>query len=289
MLADQLRLMPPVELKRHMQALADAGYTVVEHFMSEDLVVLLKKRVEDLSSTASPRPSHPADDLGTTPDNAKKDLLVWNLQNKDKIFIDLMSCPQLAAILMPILNDPFFTAIPQNEPNYILSYCNARSSVIQMPLHTDVYLPVEGNRTWGMQTIFALDHQLIESGCMVCVPGSHVRGQYISAPFEAAQPVESHAGDLVIFSSRLWHGARANSSAQTRWGILGSFRMWWVKQLADMPRGLPDAIYQQLTASQKALLGYCSIPPLNENERIQTKTGYASLRPHVRDYYPPLA
>jgi ectoine hydroxylase-related dioxygenase (phytanoyl-CoA dioxygenase family) len=287
MLVDQLRALPEPELKRHMQALADAGYTVVERFMHEDLVAHLKNRIEDLRNTAVPRLEHPADDFGSLVKNTKQDFLVWNLQNADKLFIDLVSCPQLTAMLMPILNDPFFTTIPKDEPNYILSFCNARSSVVELPLHTDVFLPVEGSRTWGVQTIFALDDQTAENGCMVSIPGSHLLGRYVDAPFDAAQPVETRAGDLVIFSSRLWHGARANSSDRTRWAILGSFRMWWVKQLTDIPRGLPDAIYQQLTDSQKALLGYCSIPPLNERERISTKTGYRSLRPHVHDYYPP--
>lgn len=289
MLVEQLRAISLPEFNRHAQTLADAGYTVIERFMHSDLVARLKNRIEELHSKTSPRLNHPADNFGSLAENTKQDHLVWNLQNADKMFIDLISCPQLTAILMPILNDPFFTTIPKGEPNYILSFCNARSSVVQLPLHTDVFLPVEGNRTWAMQTVFSLDDQTVENGCMVSIPGSHLWGRYVDVPFEAAQPVESRSGDLVIFSSRLWHGARANQSKQTRWAILGSFRMWWVKQLTDIPRGLPDAIYQQLTDSQKALLGYCSIPPLNERERISTKTGYESLRPHVHDYYKPLS
>lgn len=285
MLTAELRKISESELEGHAQSLASDGYTVVKGFMSPVLVAYLKKRIDDLYRNAGPRSAHSADNYGTTATNTKKDSIVWNLQNSDKIFIDLVSCRQLSSILKPILNDPFFTAIPKDDPNYILAYCNARSSAVQLPLHTDIYLPVEGTRTWGMQTIFALDDQTVDNGCMVCIPGSQNKGGYIDASFESATPLESQSGDLVIFSSRLWHGARANPTAQSRWAILASFRSWWVKQLTDIPRGLPEEIYGQLTSSQKALLGYCSIPPLNEFERISTKTGYDALRPRVRDYY----
>jgi ectoine hydroxylase-related dioxygenase (phytanoyl-CoA dioxygenase family) len=287
--AEGLRDISAAEMERHRLALDQAGYSVIKRFMNAELVSSLKDRVTQLHDRGNAkRPDHPADDHGTTARNSKVDLIVWNLQNTDKTFIDLVSCPQLASILIPILNDPFFTAIPPVDPNYILAYCNARSSVIELPLHTDVYLPVEGRRTWGMQTIFALDDQVAENGCMVCVPGSHLRGEYVDCTFGAAKPVETESGDVVIFSSRLWHGALPNRTGSTRWAVLASFRMWWAKQLVDIPRGLPDPIYQQLTNSQKALLGYCAIPPLNERERISTKTGYDALRPHVRDYFPPV-
>lgn len=284
----QLRTLSDQEAESHRSAITDAGYTIVKNFLSEDLVAHLKARIMQLRGGMGERDRHPADDLGTTAQSSKQDETVWNLQNKDKLFIDLVSCRPIEKILIPILNDPFFTAIPPDQPNYILAYCNARSSVVQLPLHTDTYIPVEGNRTWGMQAIFALDDQTEANGCMVCIPGSHTLGKYIDRGFEAAKPVESRSGDLVLFSSRLWHGALANHSGNPRWAVLSSFRMWWVKQLSDIARGLPDDIYQGLSDSQKALLGYCSIPPLNEHERISTKTGYESLRPHVWDYFPSL-
>ena len=44
-----------------------------------------------------------------------------------------------------------------------------------------------------------------------------------------------------------------------------------------MPRALPENIYVQLTDKQKALIGYCTIPPLDEKERRTRAIKYSDL------------
>jgi hypothetical protein len=45
----------------------------------------------------------------------------------------------------------------------------------------------------------------------------------------------------------------------------------------DMPKGLPKKIYNKCSQKEKLFLGYCSIPPKNEFEGINTKSGYNKL------------
>ena len=46
---------------------------------------------------------------------------------------------------------------------------------------------------------------------------------------------------------------------------------WWIKPQFDIPRALPDQIKEQLSQKEKAVLGFCTIPPLNETERLDIK------------------
>lgn len=136
-----------------------------------------------------------------------------------------------------------------------------------------------------MQAAFVLEDQDEENGCTTIVPGSHRLGTYTDREFGPVRPLHSKPGDIVIWDSRLWHGTLPNKSNRTRWSFIATFTSWWVKPAMDATRSLPDEIYRELRSDQKALLGFCSIPPANEMQRSNTKCGYDALLPSVRDYY----
>ena len=51
-----------------------------------------------------------------------------------------------------------------------------------------------------------------------------------------------------------------------------------MKQQVDFPKSMPKSILKKLTNKQKQLLGFCSIPPITESDRINTKCGYEVLK-----------
>ena len=53
------------------------------------------------------------------------------------------------------------------------------------------------------------------------------------------------SGDLIIWDSRLWHGALENKSGLDRWALVATLTSWFVKQSMDIPRGLPKKIYSK--------------------------------------------
>ena len=75
----------------------------------------------------------------------------------------------------------------------------------------------------------------------------------------------------------MWHGTFENKDKSSRWAIVVTLSSWWVKQAMDMPKGLPVKIYKKCNKVEKQLLGFCSLPPINEKERINTKCGYDVL------------
>jgi hypothetical protein len=66
--------------------------------------------------------------------------------------------------------------------------------------------------------------------------------------------------------------------------LLG-FRCSETLEVFDLPRGLPNYIYRQLNKDEKRFLGFCSIPSLNEKERISRSIPVTKLLKKQKDYY----
>jgi ectoine hydroxylase-related dioxygenase (phytanoyl-CoA dioxygenase family) len=267
------------EAEQVFRELKAYGYATVENFMQPPLVADLLSTVQD--QWEQKKDSH----LRGRPERDADDKLVYNLQNKDKKFVDVLSDPFVVKVCMHMLNDPYHRFLPADKPNYILNYYNARSSGQSLDLHIDTNIPARGDYTWVIQLSFLLNDMSEENGCTVVVPGSHQSGNFTDRSLKRVKPIAARAGDLVIWDSRMWHGTTANTSGRSRWALIASFSRWWVKQSMDITRGLPQDIYAELTDEQKSILGFCSIPPKNESDRINTKTGYDFLKPSVSDYF----
>ena len=138
-------------------------------------------------------------------------------------------------------------------------------------------MPQPGRHTNMVQMSFVLEDTNNENGCTHVVPGSHLLGEYSDRSYQNPVPLPAKAGDLLIWDARLWHGSKKNHTGKTRWCIIATFQRWWVKQSFDMPRALPEEIYTKLTNKQKALLGFCTIPPLDEKDRRTRAIKYSDL------------
>ncbi len=216
----------------------------------------------------------------------KNQPMVYNLQSKDLFLLRMvLGCELIEKTLMHFLNDRWFTSIPADAPNYILRSFLARSSNHQMPLHIDSFVPYEGPHVFIMQCSIVLEDQTENNGCTVLIPGSHLSGKYCEQEaFPTAVPMKARAGDLVFWDSRIWHGARQNTSGGTRWAMIATFCRWWIKQAFDIPGNLPQELYDQLSDQEKSVLGYCSVPYDNEARGIDMKRSYALLPQRVADY-----
>jgi len=215
----------------------------------------------------------------------KDQTIIYNLQNKDPFFLEMLFHSEaVAAILTHLLNDPWFKAIPADDPNYILRSFVARSSRAKLAMHLDAFVPGADAFVTSAQASIALEDHDEESGCMVVVPGSHRSAEYTTPDaYDEAIPVVARPGDVVVFDGRLWHGTRPNTSGHTRWALIFGMVRWWMKQGFDIPRSLPQAIYETLTDSQKAVLGFCSVPPADETTGFNPRRGYDALPARVAD------
>jgi hypothetical protein len=269
------------EVEQHRRNLTAYGYTKIAGAMLPDALRHARERIAEIEDQAIS-----AGDTARN-DGGKTSRLIFNVQNLGKFFVDLIAEKVLLDLCMPFLNDPYYGALPPDVPNYVLGYYTARSSQenTPLPLHIDSIIPAPGDRTWAMQAVFMLNDQTRSNGCTVVVPGSHHSGNYTDRELDLTVPVESRAGDLVVWDSRLWHGALPNREGAPRWALIATFHMWWLKQKMDIPRILPQDIYASLSDLQKQLLGYCALPPTDHTDNVNTKRGYDVLKPRVADYY----
>lgn len=213
------------------------------------------------------------------------DKYVYNLQNKSIEFIRLISNEVITSIIKHFLNDPFYQVMPTEEPNFILNYYNSRSSGGFLDLHIDCKVPATGKYTWVMQVAFVLEDMDELNGCTVVVPGSHKSGEYTDRSFQKRIPLTAKAGDVLIWDSRLWHGTRENISGKSRWVAIATVSQWWIKQNLDIPRMLPQEIYEKCTENEKVLLGFCSIPPITDEKTVIMKKDKSFLKDNVQDYF----
>jgi hypothetical protein len=264
-----------------LQALAADGYAVVRGAVAPDVAADLLARMKALSAERSP-----PDASGTPFLNRGHDVL-YNLQREDVRYARMFTGdPRVMAVLMGLLNDTWYRQIPQGRPNFIMRSLIGRSSGDGvLPLHIDSFIPSSGKLCHACQVAVVLEDQTPERGCTVVVPASHRSDAYADQSAMAdAVPIETRPGDLVIWDSRLWHGALANTTTHSRWSLIATFVRWWMKQNFDVTGALPQAIYDQLTDDERAVFGYCSLPPRDEYERTDIKTGHAELKPRVSDY-----
>lgn len=266
----------------NVQEIRERGYSVIPGAVDAETVSAALNRIRQVHESTRARTTNNVPFLNVGHN------MVYNLQNKDVMFLKLIaSHPAIRTVAMALLNDQWYRQIPRDRPNYILRSLLGRSGGSEaMPLHIDSFIPASGSFPWSIQAAVVLEDQTEENGCTVVVPGSHLFDRYANQEaLTDAKPLPSKAGDVAFWDSRLWHGAKANKFGKSRWSVIGTFGRWWMKQNYDIPRTLPQEIYAQLSDEEKSVLGYCSMPPKTEFDRIDIKTGYETLKPTVAEYF----
>jgi Phytanoyl-CoA dioxygenase (PhyH) len=277
--AKNMRILDEGEMNQVIRELEIYGYSQIKGYLSTDEAASLKDLVNHIYSQTQQTK------YNGVPDRDCNDRIVYNLVNKDVRFLRLLTAPSLKSIFMAKLNDPYYRFLPPHVPNYYLGYYNARSSGAALDLHIDSHVPNLGKHTWSMQAAFMLDPHHIDNGCTTVVPGSHMQGTFTDRGLQKVTSVISEPGDLVLWDSRLWHGTNPNTANTSRWALIATMIMWWVKPAMDLTRSCSEELFQQLTPEEKALLGFCAIPPKDEFSRINTKIGYESLLNSPKSFY----
>jgi len=272
-----------IDIQQNIKEIDYYGYTKIENFLTSEgvsyLLNLVIKRYVALNSGRKIK-------YKGTPDRNINDKIVYSIYNINHCFIEVLTYPAIRKIAMHKLNDEYYRFLPHDVPNYILSYYNARSSGDKLEMHIDSHIPfLSDQKTNVMQIAILLEDSTIDNGCTVVVPGSNNSGKYTDREFCNTKPLTGKAGDLIIWDSRLWHGTLANKTGESRWALIATLSQWWCKQSIDIVRNLKNDIYLKCTDEQKQLLGFCSIPPVDEFERNNTKTGYDYLKKNVHDYF----
>lgn len=256
----------------------DQGFAIIKSFLNRKEVNFFLNKINQLDKKTKIQ-------FKGVPKRDVNDKIVYNLQNKNYNFIKLLSKKIILNIAKHFLNDKYYYFLSKDVPNFNILYYNARSSGKKLDLHIDSHIPFKGKRTFMMQFMFLLEDSSENNGCTVVVPKSHKSGNYTNRKTKKLKKLIGKAGDVIIWDSRLWHGTLENKSKESRWALVCTLGMWWVKPMMNMTMSLPNSIYKKCNKVEKQLLGFCSIPPKEEKERINTKTGYDFLKKSINQYY----
>jgi len=269
-----LKKLSKTEFKQHLKNIQVFGYTKVDAFILPKFrKILLNQVIEEHKKIGLETKN-----LKGLPARDKKDLRVYNLPERHKIFTDLISNTNLEKFLKPLINDPYYRMLSNNLPNYIVGSFTARSSGYKLDLHIDSMFPFQGSTPISILILFVLEDMNKKNGATVLVPGSHLSGRYTDRELKNVKIINAKRGDVLILDSRTWHGTTENKSKKSRWLINACLTQWWLKQQVNITNTIPNKIFNKLSNKQKQLLGFCSIPPNSEKERINTKCGYDFLK-----------
>jgi ectoine hydroxylase-related dioxygenase (phytanoyl-CoA dioxygenase family) len=256
---------------KYIKEVRENGYVLIKQANSPEVVAELLAMVKKVFAETKPLtgPDVPYLNRGHN--------MIYNLQSKDFLFVQAKLRHNLVReILTGLLNDEWYKQIPKENPNYIMRSMIARSGgEAALPLHIDSFIPSSGDYCWSAQVSFVLEDQSAANGCTIVVPKSHKSGRYVKQEdIVDAVNIESKAGDILIWDSRLWHGTTGNNTGKSRWAFISTYVRWWVKQNYQITETFPKEFYDKLTNEERAVIGYCSVPSRDEYDRIDIKSGY---------------
>ena len=202
-----------------------------------------------------------------------QEMVLNNIQNKDYMFMDLISAPETTSVIAKVLQEGSYC---DSEPFHVINtqIRALKPFATKQQLHIDSNLPGLGGFCLVAVVIVMLDDFTEENGATRVVPGSHTSGRYadngVTYPEEIL--ITGSKGDVVIFDGALWHGSSTNFSDEERWSVNIGYGRWFLKPSFDMPRSLVPSIYEQMSEFEKNLMGLKTVPPLDEFERITRKS-----------------
>ncbi len=272
-----LKKLSAIEFNKHMKNFSTYGYTKIDNFIQPEFRKTLLKKVIKEHKKINLKTSQ----IKGLPERDLKDLRVYNLPERDKVFIDLISNYQIEKFLKPLINDPYYRMLPKNVPNYIIGSFTARSSGHKLDLHIDSRFPFLGKTPVSILVLFVLEDMNKKNGATIVVPKSHLSGTYTDRKSKDIKIINAKCGDVLLLDSRIWHGTTDNKTNKSRWLINANITQWWLKQQVNMPNTIPKKIFSKLSNKQKQILGFCSIPPDSELQRVNIKCGYEILKDYM--------
>lgn len=246
----------PVEQQR----LDEEGLLVLNDFIAPDILVTLRRRINELFATLGARAGA---EFRQEPQTDR----LANLVDYDDIFRWAIAAPKLLACVARVLG-----------PEFKLSSLNARSarphSDWTQPLHCDVGALPDARGNTVCNIIWMLDDFTTANGATRFVPGSHQWGRLPQdaladpvAPHPDEQLLTGRAGTVAVMNAHLWHGGTANHTSKPRLALHSFYCRRDLPQQQYQKQLLRPATQRQLSAELRWLLALDD--PLNDELSAQ--------------------
>jgi ectoine hydroxylase-related dioxygenase (phytanoyl-CoA dioxygenase family) len=252
------------ELDQYIEELTINGFSVIENLLSEEELVIARKKLDD----------------------------VYAKQVNEFSEKELDSIQELNLARMPFAYDEYFLKIATNEKlvhviqkflgNYFVLHL--QNGIINMPKqghhqhswHRDLpYQDFVISRPLAISCLFCLDNFDASTGGTIVLPHTHKVDQMPSQQYidKFATQITAKAGSVILFDSMVFHKAGYNTSDQIRRGLNHMYTSAILKQQINIPASLNGKYSDD--SFLKMLLGYEACPPTSvfewRNQRINKK------------------
>ena len=205
-------------------------------------------------------------------DSKSDEKVVYNLHNKDLKWFNLFGHSEVIKILDELLLEGSYN---NSEPYYMYNN-SARCPLLGnkgQQLHLDSRLPGI-NYCIVANVIWMLDDFTEKNGATRVVPGSHKYRSFTEDGkiYEDEILITGKKGSALIFNANLWHGGGGNYDGTSRWALALGYARWFIKPAFDFMQNTSIEVFNQLTDSQKELIGFNCVPPKDEFTRVRRRS-----------------
>jgi ectoine hydroxylase-related dioxygenase (phytanoyl-CoA dioxygenase family) len=178
---------------------------------------------------------------------------VYNLPERDPVFIELLRNPAALACVEAVLG-----------PNFIVSNFSANIAhpgSAPMRTHSDQALsvPEPWHAPWVLNIIWCLDDVDAENGATRYLPGSHRFRSFSEVPSDTEAQMQSFvakAGSFVAMDGRLWHSSGSNTSVdRQRRMAFGYYGLDFIRPQVNWEATLSETTKASLDEEGRRLFG----------------------------------
>jgi ectoine hydroxylase-related dioxygenase (phytanoyl-CoA dioxygenase family) len=232
------------EVDRHLAAIADRGFTILEGVIEPELVAELSRDLERLERELAIGPA-------TNAFEGTKTVRVYNLLAHGAPYTRIPVHEHVLPVVEGVLDSGCLVSS--------LSSIAIGSGEQAQPIHADDQLipltkphaPIVCNTMW------ALTDFTVENGATRIVPGSHVadRSPEYGRHYDSIA-AEMPRGSVLVWHGSLWHGGGANRTASRRVGIAMNYCAGYIRQQENQQLGIPMAVARTFSPRLLELVGY---------------------------------
>lgn len=236
--------MPQSRVDAHLAAIAEHGYTIVEHAIDAGLVDALNEALLRLEHDLGIRP-------GANPFEGHHTIRIYNLLARDRVFERVPVHGNVLPVVEGVLDRGCLVSSLSSisiDPGEGAQPIHADDTLLDLPRP---HPAVVCNAMWAL-TDFTEDN-----GATRIVPGSH---RWPDKPAYGA-PCQSIAaqmarGSVLIWHGSLWHGGGANRSGERRVGIAMNYCAGFIRQQENQQLGIPVERVRAFSPRLRELIGY---------------------------------
>jgi ectoine hydroxylase-related dioxygenase (phytanoyl-CoA dioxygenase family) len=231
-------------LQRHLDRIAEDGYTIVEDAIEASLLDAIHDDLLRLER-----------DLGIVPaDNffeGTRTVRIYNLLVHGPTFEAIPVHPTVLPVVEGVLDEGLLVSSLSSisiGPDEDAQMLHADDQLIPLPRP---HVPIICNTMWAITDFTEAN------GATRLVPGSHGWTEAPGFPEDHPTiPAEMRRGSVLVWVGSLWHGGGANHTAERRVGIAMNYCAGFIRQQENQQLGIPADIARQFSPRLQELVGY---------------------------------